>query len=381
MQVQQIRLRSYRNHVDNTVDFGPGVNIVCGPNGAGKTSLLEAVQLIATGSSFRVGDEAALAADGSEYGAVTGLVMRSGRRTELVVTVGTTTDRFRINSVPKRRTRDFAGHLHTVVFTPDDLDLVKGSPVGRRNHIDRAMVAKTPRIAAVVSEWERALRQRNSLLRAQLRTSAAEASLLTWTDVFVEKAVALACERMTYIMEASPFLTSAAAELGYGDVEISYTAGWTSVAALDVDQMRADLIRALKGTAGPERERGVTLVGPHRDDVTLSLNGRQARTRASQGEQRALALCLRLAEMRLLRDVLADEPVLLLDDVFSELDPTRRDALLASLPRAQTILTIATDDPHASADVRSAIGFFAEERELTLHVIHLQDGKVLEAEP
>ncbi len=228
------------------------------------------------------------------------------------------------------------------VFAPDDLALVKGAPAGRRDFVDDLLVASTPRLAGVITDYERVVKQRNALLRAGIRNAEDRTTREVLDARLVAAGAALIDARLELIDRLTPAVRDAYASLagdapGFGT---SYEAEW-SAQALERGAVDAAMVDALARLARREEDRGVTLVGPHRDDWTFVLDGMDARHHASQGEQRTLALGLRLAGHRVVAEVVGAEPLLLLDDVFSELDPRRAAALVAHLPATQTLVTTA----------------------------------------
>jgi DNA replication and repair protein RecF len=236
--------------------------------------------------------------------------------------------------------------LRVTVFAPDDLDLVKGGPAERRRYLDDALVASHPRYDALRSEVDKVLKQRNALLKSaggRLDESAAF-TLDVWDAKLVESGGALASARQALLARLAPVLAATYDQVAHGPAEVTaeYTAEWAGSGLAD----------ALAAARKDDVRRGVSTVGPHRDDVELAIGGLPARTHGSQGEQRSLALALRLAAHHVITDVTGSAPILLLDDVFSELDPDRSDALLANLPAGQTVLTSASGlPPKASPDL------------------------------
>jgi DNA replication and repair protein RecF len=260
-------------------------------------------------------------------------------------------NRIFLNRQKLARARDLLGALRVTVFSPDDLALVKGGPGERRRYLDDVLVALHPRYDALQADVERILRQRNALLKqcgggSRFDESAAF-TLDVWDAKLAEAGTALGEARRDLVARLQPALGSAYATLasspqGSVPVAVSYDAPW----------LEGGLAPALAAARADEVRRGVTLVGPHRDDHVVHLDGLPARTHASQGEQRALALALRLGGHALVTAETGTPPVLLLDDVFSELDPERSDALLAHLPAGQAILTSASGlPPRAQPDV------------------------------
>jgi DNA replication and repair protein RecF len=251
-------------------------------------------------------------------------------------------NRVLVNKQPSTRRRDLVEHLRVTVFAPDDLELVKGSPSLRRGYLDDLLEATAPRFASVRAELERVLRQRNALLRARVRNVEDRTTLEVLDDRLVAVAAELVRGRLRLADRLVPLVAVAYASLAGDDAgfDARYAAGWTDD-AVEHDAVEDQLRAALVALRGREQDRGITLVGPHRDDWRLELHALDARHHASQGEQRTLALALRLGGHHLVSEVIDAEPVLLLDDVFSELDAHRAAALVRNLPAAQTLLTTA----------------------------------------
>ncbi|GAC1534606.1 MAG: DNA replication/repair protein RecF [Acidimicrobiales bacterium] len=325
-----------------------------GGNGQGKTSLLEAVGWLATLDSFRGAPSDALVRSGAEQAVVRATGSRGGRDLLLEGTIplrGRT--RVQINRQALRRTRDLLGALRVSVFSPDDLVIVKGGPGERRRYLDDLLVACHPKWDGVRVDVERILRQRATLLKqagGRLSTEIA-LTLDVWDAKLDSVGTVLAEGRAELTARLGPALTTAYRDLAGptpAEVGLVYAAPW----------MSEGLACALGAARTDDVRRGVSTVGPHRDDLMITLNGLPSRTHASQGEQRCLALALRLGGHGVVAAESADEPVLLLDDVFSELDPERSAALLAHLPPGQALLTTAGPlpggiDPAAVVEVRN----------------------------
>lgn len=346
MRVCSLSLTEFRSYARAEVDFAPGLTAIVGPNGQGKTNLLEAVGFAAGLGSLRGAPESALIRDGAEAAVVRCLAETAdGREVRVEAELARSRpNRVRVNSQPVARRRDLIGVLTATVFSPEDLDLVKGEPARRRRWIDDAMSAVRPSLGALRSEVDRILRQRNTLLR-QAGGRATDDVVIT-LDVWDSKLAAAGDElrfrRHELLDGLQPRIHSYYAQIAndQGDAETSYVSSWGD----------GPLAEALAAARRDDLRRSTSTVGPHRDDIGMRIRGLPARSHASQGEQRSLALALRLAvdaEVRERREV---HPVLLLDDVFSELDADRAAALLDALPRSQRILTTATGLP---AGVRS----------------------------
>jgi DNA replication and repair protein RecF len=340
VQLDRFWLADFRNYTDAEVAPAPtGITVVVGRNGEGKTNLLEAVGYLATLKSFRGAPGEALIRNGVERAIVRGELTRDGRRLLIEAELRSTgRDRVQLNRQAVRRVRDLQDALHVTVFAPDDLVLVKGGPQHRREYLDDLLVSLHPRHDAVRSDVERILRQRNALLKqAGGRLSPEIVSTLdVWDAKLASAGSQLAASRETLIGTLQPKVTGLYDQLAERSAHVTlvYQRSWAGPLADALADARQDDVR-----------RAITTVGPHRDDVALCIGELPSRTHASQGEQRSLALALRLAGHDAVSDVLQSPPVLLLDDVFSELDPDRSEALLACLPAGQALLTTAAAIP------------------------------------
>ena len=337
MRIGRLWLTDFRGYATADVTFDPGLTAVVGRNGQGKTNLLEAVAYLATLSSFRGAPTDALIRSGAAQAVVRAEGERDGRQLliEAEIVAGGRS-RAQVNRQPLRRTRDLLGALRVTVFAPDDLVVVKAGPSERRRYLDDALVAVHPRNDSLRSEVDRVLKQRNALLKQSggRLSPEVELTLDVWDAKLAVAGEALAAARSDLVERLAPVLSVAYEQVAgvASDVGVRYDPPWRHGGGL-----AAALVEARRD----ELRRGVSLVGPHRDDLDLTLHGLPARTHASQGEQRSLALALRLAAHRVVTEATETPPILLLDDVFSELDPGRSDALLAHLPPGQTILTTA----------------------------------------
>ncbi len=348
MHLARLELTDFRCYAAAALDLPPAVIVVTGANGQGKTSLLEAIAWLASGQSFRRVPDRALIRDGAERAVVRGGVQEDGRLRQIDVELRAAgRNRILLNGHPAARTRDLAGSLRVTVFAPDDLQLVKGGPAERRAYLDDLLVAGAPRYAGVRADVERVLRHRNALLRGGVRDQEARDTLAVFDEQLVQAGGELIRGRLRLVARLVGAVDASYRALAprTRGVHASYQADWA-----EPDPTPADVDPALRATlAGKQRqevERGTTLVGPHRDDWRLEIDGRDSRTHASQGEQRTLALALRLAAHRVVTDIIGSDPVLLLDDVFSELDAERAHALVTALPTdAQTVVTTAGSLP------------------------------------
>ncbi len=337
MTITRLWLTDYRNHREVDLALDPGVTLLLGPNGWGKTNLLEAVAWLSRGSSFRGAPTEALVRQGAERAVVRAEVDDGGRPILLEAELSPTgRNRIQVNRQRVTRLRDLLGHFRTTVFAPDDLALVKGSPGERRTWIDDLLVDLHPRNHGLRAEVERVLRQRNALLK-QARgrlTDDVAATLDVWDAKLVEAGEALAAARTEALAALEPLAAAVSDRLTDGRS--------TLTATLVAEWATEGLAAALHRVRDDDLRRGMTTVGPQRDDVRLTLDGLPARTHASQGEQRSSALALRLAGHRLVAERTGSTPVVLLDDVFSELDRERTRALVSLVPDAQVVVTAAS---------------------------------------
>ena len=366
MHVTHLSLADFRSYTTLELPLTPGVTALVGPNGQGKTNLVEAVGYVATLGSHRVATDAPLIRLGAQRAVVRAAVSRGGRPAlvELEIVHGAA-NRARVNRSPVSRLREVLGTLRTVLFAPEDLVLVKGDPDGRRRFLDDLLVARAPRFAGVRSDYERVVKQRNALLKAIKAGRGDVRTLDVWDDQLATVGAELLAGRVYLTHLLAPHVTSAYRELA-GE---SHQAGiaYRSTLGEDVgeqsqpgrDVLRARLLEALARRRPAELERVVSLVGPHRDELAVQLGPFPAKGFASHGESWSLALALRLASYELLRaDTGADgdgEPVLILDDVFAELDSGRRDRLAARVADAEQVLVTAAvpqDVPEALQGAR-----------------------------
>ncbi|MCU4187100.1 DNA replication/repair protein RecF [Acidiferrimicrobium sp. IK] len=340
MHLDRLWLSDFRSYeAAELVPAPEGLTVVSGANGEGKTNLLEAVAYLASLRSFRGAPGEALIRVGAPHAVVRAEVDRAGRRLLIEAELRPSgRDRVQVNRQALRRTRDLLGSLQVTVFAPDDLTLVKGGPSARRQYLDDLLVALHPRHDATQSEVERVLRQRNALLKQAggRATPDVVATLDVWDAKLASAGETLVAARAGLTAALSPVAAATyeqvavSAPKARGAVRLAYQPSWDG-----------PLLEALAAARTDDLRRGVTTVGPHRDELAAWIGELPARTHASQGEQRSLALALRLAGHSVVTGRLETPPVLLLDDVFSELDPDRSAALLAALPAGQALLTTA----------------------------------------
>ncbi len=373
MHLRRLAVTDFRSWESAELDLEPGVTVLVGPNGVGKTNLVEAAGYLATLGSHRVATDAPLVRRGAERAVVRGTVVHLGRELQVEVEIAAgRANRARRNGAPAKP-RDLLGILRTVLFAPEDLALVRGDPAERRRFLDDLLVARVPRYASVRADYDRVLRQRSALLKTARQARADLSTLDVWDGHLAHHGAVLLAGRLALVADLAPHAVAAFAEVAPTSegIGLAYRSsvplqeGHLPATALQEGGLPATrpteleplLLDELARVRRNEVERGVCLVGPHRDDLDLRLGEGPAKGYASHGESWALALALRLASYRLLcaDDV---EPVLVLDDVFAELDAHRRRALAAVARRAEQVLVTAAvpeDVPEGLEGVRLAV--------------------------
>jgi DNA replication and repair protein RecF len=366
MYLSHLSLVDFRSYAEVEVALRPGVSVFIGANGEGKTNLVEAVGYLAGLGSHRVAQDAPLVRLGSERAVVRATVIRDGRSAlvEIEITPGKA-NRARINKAPVPRPRDVLGLVRSVLFAPEDLALVKGDPAERRRFLDDLLVVLTPRLAGIRADYDRVLKQRNALLKSAAgairasRGGMASLDLQTldvWDTHLARHGAELLAARLELVESLRPLVAKAydavADGLATGEARFDYRSSLGPDVALspDRDLLTAAIVEATTRVRREEIDRGVSLVGPHRDDLVLGLGPMPAKGFASQGEAWSFALALRLASFDLLR-AHGDDPILLLDDVFAELDVGRRDRLARLVGEAEQVLVTAA----VAADVPAVL--------------------------
>jgi DNA replication and repair protein RecF len=351
----RLGLTDFRSYAEVSLELTAGVSTFSGPNGEGKTNLVEAIGYLATLGSHRVSADGPLVRQGAERAILRAAV--TGEPGSALIEVELNpgrANRVRLNKTQLPRPRDILGTLRTVLFAPEDLALVKGDPGERRRFLDDLLVASAPRYAGIRGDYERVLRQRTALLKSagskgHLRGDAREAmtaTLDTWDAQLARTAAPLLSGRIRLVAALRPHVEAAyeavsggapgeASGMNYRSSALNNDDGFDDAAALETA-----MLKALAGARASELDRGVCLVGPHRDELELAIGGLPARGYASHGESWSMALALRLASFALLRER-REDPVLILDDVFAELDAGRRDRLAVLVAGAEQVLITA----------------------------------------
>jgi DNA replication and repair protein RecF len=388
--VARLSLTDYRNYRTAELALDPGATVLVGRNGQGKTNLVESIGYLATLGSHRVSGDQALIRAGADAAIIRAVLSHEGR--ELLIELQLNrqgANRAQLNRAPAK-TRELPRYAHSVLFAPEDLAIVRGEPSVRRRLLDELLVQQSPRLSGVMADYDRVLRQRNSLLKSA-RARGLAAAQLTTLDIWDERLVALGTElidrRLALIADLAEPLAAAyrsivdddhapelravlsidGADPDDGDTTGGDAAGAGTDAAASAGDTATRFTEALRTLRRKELERGVTLAGPHRDDVLLLLNGLPAKGYASHGESWSFALALRLASAELLRrDSTTGDPVLVLDAVFAELDRLRRERLAAAIGGFEQVLVTAA----VLEDVPAP---------LAARVVHIEAGRIVDA--
>lgn len=361
MHIRSLHLGDFRSWRQLDLELEPGITVFTGPNGNGKTNIVEAVGYLAHLSSHRVNTDTALVRQGQDAARISATAVNHGRElTAHLVLNSHGANQAAVNRTQVKNQRGIAGVVRTTLFAPEDLALVRGEPEQRRQFLDQTMIARYPRLAGVKSDYDKALRQRNALLRSGDNDESALATLDVWDSRLAALGGQIMSARVQLVHDLAPHVEQTYDRIAPGSrpalITYSATVGEHGTAGepqlLDPEVAEALLLEGFAAKRPQERDRGTTLIGPHRDDLTLTLGDQPAKGYASHGESWSFALTLRLAAHRMHR---ADgtEPVIILDDVFAELDTTRRAALVEVAGDAeQVLITAAVDDdiPEALRD-------------------------------
>lgn len=338
MKIKSVKLVSFRNYDYQIVDFPMQITLVSGTNGQGKTNLVESVVVAATTKSPRTSNMSELVKDGSAETLVEILLDRKFGQMNLSFTINAKGEKkFFINSNPVSKMSDVFGNLVVVYFSPDDLKIVSASPDKRRDFMDTDISELSGSYYNLIQRYNKVLLQRNKLLKTERDRALLLAQIGVWDEQLAQIASLIIKTRKSFIeklkvpaKEALKYISSSK-----DDLEIEYV----GVKGTSAEEIKEELLKSLKFNLERDIELGYTSVGPHRDDIYFGLNGKDARNFASQGQQRSIVLALKFAELEIFEKELGEEPILVLDDVFSELDTTRQRRLYEKMSKYQTIIT------------------------------------------
>ena len=340
MRVTKLALTNFRSYKNLELEFNPGPTTFIGNNGSGKTNIAESLIYLAYLSSHRVSQNLPLLNLGSDQAIIRAEIERDNRTLQVDLEINASkTNRARLNQNPTKSQREILGALQVIYFSPEDLDLVRGEPTHRRDFLDKLLITRAPRLAGVISDYDRVVKQRNTLLK----THAPENALAPWTEQLIDLGAQLSAERVALVEALNPYVAANYANLNeVKPASISYKSN-TDGLSINTDENAQLLIARQLEVARQEIERGVSLIGPHRDDLHLQLGDFPAKGYASHGESWSMAISLRIGSYNLLKSEGA-EPILILDDIFAELDTTRRQQLTSVTQMAeQTFITAAVE--------------------------------------
>lgn len=349
MHLKKLSLTNFRSYESLELSFAPGVQTFVGNNGCGKTNVAEALIYLGFLSSHRVSTNAPLIHRDLDQAIIRAEIASDGRTLAVDLEINANkANRARLNQNPTKSQREILGALQVIYFSPEDLDLVRGEPTGRRDFLDKLLITRTPRLAGVISDYDRVVRQRNTLLK----TRAPESALAPWTEQLIALGAALTAERIALVEKLNPYVGAHYANLNeVKPASIAYKSS-TEGLTTDIDSNIAVLTAKQIEVARNEIERGVSLIGPHRDDLHLHLGDFPAKGYASHGESWSMAISLRIASFTLLRDE-GSSPILILDDIFAELDTARRAQLVAITHLAEQTFITAAVESDLPADLKT----------------------------
>jgi DNA replication and repair protein RecF len=340
MRINKLALTNFRSYPSLELELQPGVTTFIGDNGSGKTNIAESLIYLAFLSSHRVANNVPLISLGAQQAIIRTEIERDDRTLNIDLEINASkANRARINGNPTRSQREILGACQIVYFSPEDLDLVRGEPGGRRDFLDRLLITRTPRMAGVIADYERVVKQRNALLKTHSSVSA----LMPWNEQLIKFGAQLTADRIALVEALNPWVAKNYANLNeVKPASISYKCSSEGVSNNFENNVEV-LIKRLEEVAYQEIERGVSLIGPHRDDLHLQIGDFPAKGYASHGESWSMAISLRIGSFNLLKSE-GSEPILILDDVFAELDTSRRKQLMSATQIAeQTIITTAVE--------------------------------------
>lgn len=345
MIIDQLHLENYRNYIDETFAFSKGINIICGKNAQGKTNLIEAIFLLSRGYSHRLGKIRELALFGSHYFFIAGHIM--GKQIENTITLGYAEGQRKLllNKKKVKPADITAGVLNTILFEPDDLKLVKSGPEMRRRFMNAEISGYKPGYRYVLHNYQKANSQRNALLKEIRYTPSLRETLAPWDEQLIKSGVSLMNYRIGYLKRLNEKARILHRELSGGDENLElYYENNVLDRPEDAGCMEENFREKLKGATSEEIQRGSTLYGPHVDDILITINGQDARKFGSQGQQRTAAIALKLSQIDIYKESTGDYPVVLLDDILSELDAHRQVKILSILGKTQAFITCTESD-------------------------------------
>ena len=341
MFVEQVYLSNFRNYEIGNVKFKDGTNVIYGANARGKTNILETIYIMSTGRSHRGSKESEMIRFGQGSSKIAIRFYAHSRENKAEINFFKDKKKLiKINGVAADKTSQLIGHLNTVIFCPEDLKLVKGSPGVRRKMLDLGICQLRQKYFHSLSSYYKVLEQRNKLLKDEPESE----MLWVWDEKLTECGTDVIWYRNSFIERLNEKIKKIIKEICEEDIDLIYDCGFQAENLRDKDIIKKNFENELKKNVEREKKFGISLVGPHRDDFKILLNGKEAKLYASQGQQRTIALAIKMAEVELIKDDMGETPVLLLDDVLSELDESRREYVLNKIKNIQVIITCTEKD-------------------------------------
>ncbi|MBM4761733.1 DNA replication/repair protein RecF [Bacillus sp. B15-48] len=361
MHIESVELKNYRNYEQLEAEFENKVNVIIGENAQGKTNVMESIYVLAMAKSHRTANDKELIRWDTDYAKIEGRVKKTNGSVPLQLVISKKGKRAKFNHIEQRKLSQYIGNMNVVMFAPEDLHLVKGSPQVRRRFIDMEIGQVSPIYLHDMSQYQKILQQRNHYLKQlQLKQQTNHTMLEILTEQFIQMGTKVIAKRFEFLhlLEQWAFPIHQGISRGLETLEIEYKPSVDVSEQQDLSRMIEVYNDKFMKVKNREIERGTTLFGPHRDDLQFNVNGRDVQTFGSQGQQRTTALSVKLAEIELIHKEIGEYPILLLDDVLSELDDYRQSHLLNTIQgKVQTFVTTTSVDGIEHATLKEAAAY------------------------
>ncbi|MBM7693580.1 DNA replication and repair protein RecF [Peribacillus deserti] len=368
MHIEKLHLTNYRNYADLDVSFENKVNLILGENAQGKTNVMESIFVLAMAKSHRTSNDKDLIRWDEEYAKIDGRVKKRNSSIPLELIISKKGKKARANHIEQQKLSQYVGNMNVVMFAPEDLHLVKGSPQVRRRFIDMEIGQVSPVYLHDMSQYQKILQQRNHYLKLlQIKKTSDTAMLDVLTEQLIEYAVKIVGKRFHYLSLLQEWAEPIHSGISRGleTLKIEYISSVNVSESMELSKMKSEFEEKFDKINHREKERGVTLIGPHRDDLVFHVNGRDVQTFGSQGQQRTTALSLKLAEIELIHSEIGEYPILLLDDVLSELDDYRQSHLLNTIQgKVQTFVTTTSVEGIDHQTLKEASAYYVKQGNL-----------------
>lgn len=367
MYIEELQLKNYRNYKETKVTFENKVNVILGENAQGKTNLIEAIYVLAMAKSHRTTKDKELIFWDEEFASIRGKVMKRNSPLSLDITISSKGKKAKLNSLEQRKLSEYIGATNVVMFAPEDLNLVKGAPQVRRRFIDMEIGQITPVYLYHLGKYQKILQQRNHLLKELQFNKKNMMMLDVMNTQLIDAGAKVIQKRLSFLKMLQQFAEEIHSEISRNKEQLllKYKPSFNVSEEAELSKIEEGFFSALEHLTEKEIQRGTTLIGPHRDDIAFLINERDVQTYGSQGQQRTTALSVKLAEIELIRDKVGEYPILLLDDVLSELDDYRQSHLLNTIQgKVQTFVTTTSVDGINHQTLREASTFYIEQGQI-----------------